>query len=217
MIRNVFYLIKWVYLRIKYLPHLLIFCFLKSNKQEFIIEDCKINIIHRGLKYDGLSSLIYMLQDDYFIRLFYYRIGRLSSLISWYRKGDVSYKIDCKNISGGLYCVHAFSTILSANKIGKNFSHRHSTTLGNKGDSIRILSDGTIVNINQGNSLPTIGDNVSLGCNVVVIGNVTIGNNVIIGAGSVVTKSIPDNCIVVGNPARVIKSLDQCKTMTITK
>ena len=37
---------------------------------------------------------------------------------------------------------------------------------------------------------------------------VTIGNNVVIGAGSVVTKNIPDDSVAVGNPAKVIKTLD---------
>lgn len=41
-----------------------------------------------------------------------------------------------------------------------------------------------------------------------IIGGVTIGNNVVIGAGSVVVKDIPDNCVAVGNPCRVIKTLD---------
>lgn len=39
----------------------------------------------------------------------------------------------------------------------------------------------------------------------IVIGKIMIGNNVIIGAGAVVTKDIPDDCVVVGNPARIIK------------
>ena len=34
---------------------------------------------------------------------------------------------------------------------------------------------------------------------------IIIGNNIIVGAGSVVTKSVPDNCIVVGNPARILR------------
>ncbi|MDY2829576.1 MAG: sugar O-acetyltransferase [Sodaliphilus sp.] len=54
----------------------------------------------------------------------------------------------------------------------------------------------------------TIGDNVWIGGNSVVLMGVTIGNNVVIGAGSVVTKDIPDNAVVVGNPARVIKYID---------
>jgi acetyltransferase-like isoleucine patch superfamily enzyme len=43
--------------------------------------------------------------------------------------------------------------------------------------------------------------------NVCIIGKVHIGNNVIIGAGSVVVKDIPDNCIAVGNPCIPIKKL----------
>ncbi|TXK44271.1 sugar O-acetyltransferase [Pontibacter qinzhouensis] len=53
----------------------------------------------------------------------------------------------------------------------------------------------------------TIGDNVWLGGNVVVCPGVTIGHNTTIGAGSVVTKSIPDNVFAAGNPCRVIKEL----------
>lgn len=48
-------------------------------------------------------------------------------------------------------------------------------------------------------------DNVTVGANAVIIGNITIGNNVIVGAGSVVVKDVPDNAIVAGNPARIIK------------
>lgn len=54
---------------------------------------------------------------------------------------------------------------------------------------------------------PVIGDNVKICTGAIVCGDITIGNNVIIGAGSVVFKSIPDNCVVVGNPARIIKRL----------
>lgn len=49
-----------------------------------------------------------------------------------------------------------------------------------------------------------IGNNVSFGVGSKVIGEVNIGSNVIIGANAVVTKDVPDNCIVAGIPARVI-------------
>ena len=42
-----------------------------------------------------------------------------------------------------------------------------------------------------------------------ILPGVKIGDNTVIGAGSVVTKDIPDNCIAVGNPARVIKRTDE--------
>ena len=53
----------------------------------------------------------------------------------------------------------------------------------------------------------TIGDDVWIGGNVTILPGVTIGNNVIIAAGAVVTKDVPDNCIVGGVPAKPIKQL----------
>lgn len=55
----------------------------------------------------------------------------------------------------------------------------------------------------------TIGDNVWLGGNTVVMPGVHIGNNVVIGGGSVVTKDIPDNVIAVGNPCRVLRKITE--------
>ena len=54
-----------------------------------------------------------------------------------------------------------------------------------------------------------IGENVFIGVNSTVLMGTHIGNNVIVGAGSVVSGTIPDNCVVAGNPARVIRSLDE--------
>lgn len=53
-----------------------------------------------------------------------------------------------------------------------------------------------------------IGDNVWIGENVSIMSNVTIGRNSVIGANSVVTKDIEANCIVAGNPAKVIKKIE---------
>lgn len=54
----------------------------------------------------------------------------------------------------------------------------------------------------------TIGNDVWIGGNCTILPGVTIGNNVIIAAGAVVTKDIPDNCVVGGIPAKVIKELE---------
>ena len=54
-----------------------------------------------------------------------------------------------------------------------------------------------------------IGDNVWIGGSVTILPGVSIGNNVTIGAGSVVTKDIPDNVVAVGNPCKVIKTCQQ--------
>lgn len=49
----------------------------------------------------------------------------------------------------------------------------------------------------------------SIGTNSTILGNVTIGENAIIGAGSLVSKDVPDNCIAYGNPARIKKQLSK--------
>jgi len=55
---------------------------------------------------------------------------------------------------------------------------------------------------------PVIGNSVCIYPNSIIIGDITIGDNCVIGAGAVVTKDVPDNAIVVGNPAKIIKYLD---------
>lgn len=66
----------------------------------------------------------------------------------------------------------------------------------------------------SGHSHPTIGiaevrigKRVLIGTNAIVLKGVTIGDNSVIGAGSVVTISVPENCIAAGNPCRVIRGL----------
>lgn len=69
------------------------------------------------------------------------------------------------------------------------------------------------IDLNEGNYISQknqaksvfIGNNVWIGQNVVVLPGVSIGDNCIIGAGAIVTKSIDNNCLAVGNPAKVIK------------
>lgn len=53
-----------------------------------------------------------------------------------------------------------------------------------------------------------VGDNCSIGGNATILPKVKIGNNVVIGAGSVVTKDIPGNQLVIGVPGKIVKSLD---------
>lgn len=57
-------------------------------------------------------------------------------------------------------------------------------------------------------SIPEIGNNVYISAGARVVGDIKIGNNVIIGANAVVNKDVPDNSIVAGVPAKVIKKVD---------
>ncbi|MBR5399886.1 MAG: serine acetyltransferase [Bacteroidales bacterium] len=56
--------------------------------------------------------------------------------------------------------------------------------------------------------VPVIGNNVEISTGAKVLGPVIVGNNVIIGANAVVVKDVPDNCIVAGCPAKIIRKLD---------
>ena len=54
-----------------------------------------------------------------------------------------------------------------------------------------------------------LGDNIFIGMNAIILAGTHIGNNVIVGAGSVVSGNVPDNVVIAGNPARIIKTMDE--------
>ncbi len=76
-------------------------------------------------------------------------------------------------------------------------------------NSVILTHDDSPVTImNRRRAAPVIiGDNVFVGYRSLILPGVTIGNNCVIGAGSVVTRDIPDNSIAVGVPAKVVKSM----------
>ena len=101
------------------------------------------------------------------------------------------------NIGRGLVIHHGRALVLNRDVIiGNNVTLKHNTTIGNKEDI-------------YGNNLgsPTIEDNVIIGPNSVIIGNITIGKNAIIGAGSVVIKDVQPFSVVAGNPAKFLKKI----------
>ena len=73
--------------------------------------------------------------------------------------------------------------------------------------SDRIISEGTKSRYLTSAKPVVIGNNVWIGGNTVIFPGVKIGDNVTIGAGSVVTKEIPDNVLAFGNPCKVVKEL----------
>jgi serine O-acetyltransferase len=146
--------------------------------------------------YPGFKLLNYlMIYNKPFRSVFYMRLRnvrvfpRLNHI--FYRPLDSIEFGD--NIGSGLLVFHNTGCVVYPERAGKNLTVGHLVTIGEG------PADET------GRTDPIIGDNVRIFTGSIVFGPITVGNNVTIGAGTVLNKSVPDNCIVVGNPARIIK------------
>lgn len=107
-------------------------------------------------------------------------------LMRMYYSCDIPSTVQCDGVE---FCHSGFGCLLNPKtKIGKGSVVQHGITIG----EVR-------------GKVPVIGKNCYIGARAIIIGDVKIGDNVTIGAGSVVVKDVPDNAIVVGNPAKIIK------------
>lgn len=96
-----------------------------------------------------------------------------------------------EEIGGGFYIQHGFSTVVTAERIGENCWVNQQVTIG----------------YNQ-KGRPTLEDNARVYCGAKVIGKVTMKRNSIAGANAVVVSDVPENAVVGGIPAKVLKYLD---------
>lgn len=170
--------------------------YVKANA--VIQADIKQTLQVRGSKaqYAAIDKQFYhaMIYYPDYAYIFFWRINKLGYRWRFLFMSDLPCKLfRSTQIGGGLMCYHPYATVINAQSIGENFQFRNSLTVGNKG--------------NDNHLLPVIGNNVTVGAHVVIIGAITIGDQVTIGAGSVVVKDVPSHCVVAGNPARVIKRL----------
>jgi len=95
-------------------------------------------------------------------------------------------------IGPGLYIGHYGGVIIGPVEIGEDCNVAHQVTVG-----LRV--DGQP-------GLPRFGNNVWIGTGAVIYGDITIGNGVMIAPCTVVARSLPDRCMVLGNPLRVLSS-----------
>ena len=165
-------------------PHML--CSVLSRNRMIIRQD--VQAYQREYKQGSL--LWFLTYNRSFRGVFYYRLGNASSsLIRWLAPPVHELTIPQETpIGEGLLLFHAYNTILNAKRVGNHCRILHMVTLGDK-HGLK----------------PTIGNRVTIFSGAVVAGGVTIGDDCIIGPNAVVHKSVPDNCVVVGNPAYILK------------
>lgn len=131
-----------------------------------------------------------------FRNLYYYRTGRgrlpgklLVSLLRILYPGCSSLFINCYDIGPGLYIQHGFATVIAAKSVGANCWINQQVTIG----------------FRNGLNQPVIGNNVTITAGAKVLGGITVGDNVIVGANAVVIRDVPRDCTVAGVPARIIR------------
>lgn len=183
---------------IKYLP--ILWAIYKSTSKDLILQDISNRIKEYDIrsfaklpyKINKLLGILWCIHNDtFYLPLLYYRLNyNIAEKISWCKKDNSTLMIYAKHIGANIIMHHPFSSIINAESIGDHFEFRNNLTIGNKD--------------NDNTKIPRIGNNVVVGANVVIFGDITIGDNVKIGAGSVINKSIPSNCTVIGNPFRII-------------
>ena len=177
-------------------------CVLCSKQKQLILADIarwnEIDQVPFGL-FESLNW--YLTYKKEFRNLLLHRLKNPSRTVGAYvhfivarllwKPMDTLY-IHTREIGGGLYIQHGFSTIISADKIGENCRIYQQVTIGYKQDLCPVLED-----------------NVSVACGAKVLGGITMHANSLAAAGAVVVQDVPQNAIVGGVPAKVLGCKDE--------
>ena len=100
-------------------------------------------------------------------------------------------------VGPGLCIEHGWGLVVSSGaQIGSNVTLYNGVLIGRK---------DTITTIGRAAAFPIIESDVWIGAHAIIVGGVRIGQGAVVGPGSVVTKDVPAHCVVVGNPARILR------------
>lgn len=176
----------------------------RKDLHKYLIEDAKANGISLGISY--YIKLIYgnvpAMSFRYLksLRKYEYYLNTHGILRFWYRfknrRIGAKYHIAIapNTVGYGLKLPHLeLGVIINCESMGNYCTVNSGVVLGNKGPGMK-------------GQTPIVGDNVNFCVGSKAIGKIRIGNNVMVAPNAVVTKDVPDNCIVGGIPAHIIKS-----------
>lgn len=180
------------------------------RNQNPFVETVKIDLYRAAGRNDILKFFRQLFSNGGFRFLFFFRLVQhyknnffLSFLIGiFFKRYSVKFQIQIpKSVKIGL---------------GLALPHYGGIVVNSKtiiGDYCTILHNVTIGNTKRGKlkGAPIIGDYVYLGPGAVVVGNITIGNHVLIAPNAYVNLDIPDNSLVIGNPAKIVSRQNASK------
>lgn len=147
-------------------------------------------IVEVVLCYPGLHALISHRMAHYLYKKNWVLLPRLISQVSRFFTGIEIHP--GATIGQGLFIDHGMGVVIGETaEVGDNVTLYQGVTLGGTGKE-------------KGKRHPTIGNNVFIGSGAKILGSIKVGDNVKIGAGSVVTKPVPNDSTVVGVPGRIV-------------
>lgn len=161
-------------------------------------------------RYGGLESLTKGLKEPGFRYMYFFRkankykttllLGTFLKLIMRRLGYKYGFQIPITTTIGKGFYIGHFGTIVinGAATIGENCNIAHNVTIGQ-------------ANRGKSKGVPTIGNKVWMGTGSVIVGKITVGNNVLIAPNSFVNADVPDNSLVIGNPAKIIEKEDPTK------
>ncbi len=136
----------------------------------------------------------------YRISNFCYRhnMEKLAKIVKYIGAYACSIEIDYRSVIGkGFVIHHGYGSVIGC-IMGSNVHISHAVSIG-----------GNWGKKKEGRGWPIIGDNVWIMPGAMILGPVTIGSNVIIGVSSLVMSDVPDNSVVAGSPAKVIRPISE--------
>ena len=149
------------------------------------------NVISVILLYPGFHAILNHRIAHFFYKKRLFFIARLLSQFSRFLTGIEIHP--GATIGKRLFIDHGMGIVIGETAIiGDNCTIYHGVTLGGTGKERKKRH-------------PTLKNNVVIGCGSKILGNITLGNNVKVGANAVVLKDVPDNKVVVGVPAKIVE------------